>query len=390
MGVLNIAMTVILLSVLCGGMRLKSRHLDYFWKRVLGLFFQWHWGSGSWIPPFALSVSSFIQQGEDLEEFEYTPGEEVAVLWDSLASQLSYGEHLTRHYGGQTSRERKLSDMVTTIVTVGEFRTNMFRETVPLEQRADSMAETVKSQNAALKERLRKISCFYKEQSEDGSYECQWQQGEGENLQEKTLSSCRKWERYRFPTELSEELTKWEILTQECQELEEKKNMRRQLLSKIDTRIQWRQEAESVLLELLFAAEEHVQDKVFFVLGASKEKESEDESMKSTLTMDSETSSPSDLHLFLDFGSHYSEGAGLQEYSTANGKIANLRVEKRDWVDVLKFTLYTADFRVEASLSMTVQEYVDLRFVGDIQVFYPDGSSSYGVMALELDFQSRE
>ena len=343
------------------------------------------------VDPEIRAISFIIYPDQDdLEGFEYTPNGEVGDLWDSVTTRLSYGVRLNGSYRREASPKVKLSQMVTTIVTVGELRTDTFRAMAPLEYKADQMSVIIKSENSSLKEQLGNFSCFYTEVAEDGTYQCQWEQREENPLSERSVGSCRKLDKYNFnqgpsTPEGENKQTLWENLTQACRLLSEKREVRSETLELIDAQGRLRKEAESILLDLLFAAEEHSQEKVFLALGASKERKSEDEAVASTLVMNREASAIEGLRLFLDFGANYSGGVGLQEYSTGNGKITNLRLEKRDWADLLKFTLQTSDFRVDASLSMTVQEYVDLRFVGDIRVKYPDGSVSDGVMALELD-----
>ena len=323
---------------------------------------------------------------EDLKGFEYAPNEEMAALWDSVASYLPYGDRLKRSYRREESEDVKLSKMVTTIVSVSDFRTNTFRAMVPLQQEAEQMATSIRRENSSLKEELRELSCFYMEEAEDGTYQCQWERTDN-GLQEKSLGSCRSLEKHHFSQDSSAQSIVLEELTRECQGLAVQRKERSGILEQINVQSELREQSGWLLLDLLLAAEKHSKEKVFLALGASKERKSEGESISSTLTMGPTASSFEELRLLLDFGSNYSDGAGFQEYSTNNGKITELRLNKKGWADVLEFTIHTSDFRVEASLSMTVQDYVDWRFVGDIRVIYPDGSVGGGLMALELDRQ---
>ena len=109
------------------------------------------------------------------------------------------------------------------------------------------------------------------------------------------------------------------------------------------------------------------------------------EGLFSTLEIDSEAPSIKNLTFLIDFGKNYSGDRGFQEYSTGNGKIKNLLLKSVGDAQVLTFSMETDDFVIEAELSMTVQDSLGLRFVGDITAHYPDDSTREGIMKMELD-----
>ena len=340
-------------------------------------------GAGEGVEPEIRSISLVIfPTREDLQGFEYIPGEEVAFHWDSLGDHLSYGDRLLRSYSTAMNGAEKLEKMVTTVLAMAQLRTDMFRNRVPLQRQAEVMGERIKSENRAVKDELRNISCYYEEEPVDGVYQCRTTQGEDEGLQHKVLSSCRHLEGHRFPEE--DEPANWDQIGNRCEVLGEQRASRSEMLNRIEGYDYLRQQGEGVLLDILLAAERHSGAKSFLALGACKER-LDSEGRFSTLRFDPTTEDVRELVLFLDLGENYSAGSGFREYSTTNGGIVNLRMEKAGWADVLKFTLVTADFDAHASLSLTVQEFSGVRFVGEITIAYPDGSGSRGLMALELD-----
>ena len=338
-------------------------------------------GSDNSLDPRLRSMSLIIYPtAEDLQGFEYAPSEDVIGFWRAMEAHLPYGTRLPQHYTADMTDEEKLEGMATTVVTVAEMRTSAFRTKAPLQEQAEQMAEEIKLENRSLKDQIRVVSCYYAEESEDGTIECQSEQAEDNSLQQKSLRSCRNLENIHFTQD------SLDPLVEGCQQLEQQREERSEILGRIEEQDDLRKTGESVLLELLLAAEEHSGDKVFLAVGGSKDRGGDEEKI-SRLVMDAGNSQISELALFLDFGLNYSSGTGSREYSTTNGKITGLRLEKRGWADILKFTLHTDDFDLHASLSMTVQELLDVRFVGDVRIDYPDGTGSTGVMSLELDRQ---
>ena len=329
----------------------------------------------------SISLVIFPTQ-KDLETFEYTSSEEVANLWELLGDMLPYSDRLLRDYRVQMDGEKKLEEMVTTVVSIAQLRTSIFRQQTPLQWEAEKRAEEIKAENRALKAELRNISCYYQEEPTEGPYQCSTNQVGQEGWQHKTLSSCRHWENHQFSPEDTPE--NWEEIGKRCDAWATKKEARREIQDRIEQYSQMRQVGDGLLLDMLLAAERHSGEKVFLPLGASKERP-DSEGRPSLLVLDPSTEEIQGLTLVLDFGENYSAGPGFREYSTANGAIVDLLMEKMGWADVMKFTLKTPDFTINASLSLTVQEISGVRFVGEVEVFYPNGVRTTGLMALELD-----
>ena len=335
----------------------------------------------SWDPRLRSMSLVIYPSVDDLEEFEYAPNQEVDVLWDTMANHMTYGTGLSRVYSADMDGAKKLENMATTVVSVAELRTDVYRTKVPLLAQASQLADQIKKENRSIKQELRSLSCYYEDsESETGAVECRREQTEDNSLQHKTFRSCRNLKNHRFDSENGGA----ELLVRGCSQLQSQRDERSVFLERIEHQENLRKTGESILLDLLLAAEKHSGEKVFLVVGASKEQGSEDDEI-SRLVFDPETSQVQSLTLFLDFGLNYSAGGGSREYSTTNGGITGLRLEKRDWVDILKFTIHTLDFDLHASLSMTVQNLLDMRLVGEVRVVYPDGTGSTGLMSLELD-----
>ena len=91
----------------------------------------------------------------------------------------------------------------------------------------------------------------------------------------------------------------------------------------------------------------------------------------------------------LDLGTNYSEGAGFKEYSLANGKIQDLRYYKKSNLEtVLEFKILTVDFRIEAELFESIQDYHGVRYVGDLVIRYFDGKTREGVGKIEISIKN--
>jgi hypothetical protein len=80
-------------------------------------------------------------------------------------------------------------------------------------------------------------------------------------------------------------------------------------------------------------------------------------------------------------------GRGYQLFSLENGLIRDfVYVELAPGVWQLTFKLYNERFWLDAELSMDVNDIYDLRFSGDTDVYFPDGTVRKGVMKIEMDF----
>ncbi len=325
-------------------------------------------------------------RAKDVVTFQYRPKGNAITPWQTSLNDLSYGDQIVQKYTKEMPGALKVSKMVAAILSVGESRDKAFKKAAPLKNQAKKFSQVIKEKNSALKKRLKPFKCYYVKKPNRGqTYDCRLNEGESRS-QKKSLRSCRDLKKYSFvfsPDEQERE-AEFGTITSDCADLSQQREELGVLKEEIENYNYIRKSGESVVLDLLQSAEQHTGKKVFVAVGASKEKVNEEDE-KSTLIIDPETRVIQGLKLLIDFGLNYSGGSGYQEYSTDNGKIQNFRLEKRGKADVLKFTLETLDFTIEAALSMTIQDFMDLRFVGEIQTRYPDGSVARGAMKLEFD-----
>ena len=323
---------------------------------------------------------------KDVEKFSYEPNEMEQRVWQRVLGELSYGDRVTQIYPQSMTGAQKVTQLVTAILSAGEAKDSAFKKIVPLKAQIEKADEDIKQQNIKLKKQISNFECFYEQKPVEGEkYNCHLVGKEG--FGKKKLRSCRDLKKYdfQFSDQESEEERKWQTLRENCQKLDEQRSLLGQIKIQREEHEEVLLSSEGVVLSLLQTAEKYSGRKSFLAVGASKDKPADDETMSSRLILDPETKDIVGLELWLDFGPHSSQGSGHREYSTTNQKITNFHLAKRDEAQILKFNLETADFNVEAILSMTLQNLFDLRFVGDLHIRYPDKTTGKGVMKLEFD-----
>ena len=345
---------------------------------------------------------------EDLNGFTYEVGESSKESWDTVLADIPYADRLTIEIDESQSNFDKVMNMVTNIMSIGESRDNAFKKMVPLQRENDELSAIIIEKKAGFKSKLEAFTCFYKDRPARGAnYECQSTRSR-DARRKKIARKCRDLNKFTFTFTNIDEQTAFDTFKAECPveeralkaELKPLQERSDELSESIEVYDNLRTAGESLVLEMLQNAEKHNGKKVYVATGATKEKVDDDEAM-SSITFGPDNQTITDMTLLVDFGLNFDYViTGYQEYSMNNGKIKNVSFKTlSNNVTLLTFDLHAtktkeledgsmADetmFVVSAELSMTNQDYMDIRFVGETKITYPNGKRARGAMKLEFD-----
>ncbi|MBI2520488.1 MAG: hypothetical protein HYV97_08720 [Bdellovibrio sp.] len=341
----------------------------------------------------------------DVANFEFSPSPERVASWEDMQAQLSerYRNRMNSTLTMSMDADTKVAEIVAWINTGGEVRDNKFRMRIPLQGEKDQNLKRIAEEDAkyrpAIDEALSAFSCFYKVRPPRGQkYDCRTV-ADADYKKQKNPSECSDMDAFAFVYPSAEVEAQYQGYKETCVQNQNALNSSTRPImdrnDQIDLDVQsatnTRDAAKSVVLDILESLEK-VTGQIFVSAASSLDKKLDcpgdgvGEKCVSKLKFGEKNQSITDLVIYADFGVYSAEKLQTQEYSLANGRIRNLKFyTDKDNVKLLEFEMVTDLLRIKAKLSMTVHDDMQLRFVGETEVFYKGGKKRRGVMKLEFN-----
>ncbi|OFZ17207.1 MAG: hypothetical protein A2X86_01790 [Bdellovibrionales bacterium GWA2_49_15] len=341
----------------------------------------------------------------DVENFEFSPTAERVASWEDMQAQLSdrYRSQMSSQLPLSMPADNKVAEIVAWINTGGEVRDNKFRVRIPLlgekELNLKRIAVEDIKYRPAIEQALSEFSCFYKARPARGQkWDCRTL-ADADYKRLKKPSDCLEMDGFAFVYPSAEVETQYQAVKQTCNQNQDALNVSTRPLmdrnDQIDLDVQvasnTRDAAKSVVLDILESLEK-VTGQIFVSAASSQDKkldcpgDNAGEKCVSKLKFGEKNQTIEELVVYADFGVYSAEKMQTQEYSLANGRIRDLKFyTDKDSVKMLEFVMVTDLLSIKAKLSMTVQDDLQLRFVGETDVTYKNGSKRRGVMKFEFN-----
>lgn len=334
----------------------------------------------------------------DLTEFEFNSP--TLQAWEGVKEILPYGDSVIPFIPKSMSSFDKASEIIFTIISAGQARDDAY---VAMKKAEQQLNFHLKERDELLKETEVKLDffsdlwevseCYYQKRPKKGEkFICKLEKDD-DFKRRKRIRDCDDIVEIEFLNLSASELSLTENIQLGCETaLQEEDNIKngpiKQLIEEqqaiITKNSQYRDDGKQVVIDLLEGTLEKINSNVFLTTGAENEKPN-DTGPYSIIKFSPDKNTIQQLSLRLDLGRNYSEGAGFKEYSLANGRITDLLYyRKSDLEKALEFKINTNDFVIEAELYESIQPYHGLRYVGDLLVRYPDGTTREGVGKIEV------
>jgi len=343
---------------------------------------------------------------EDLEGFTFSPREETGPSWNMVEAKLSseYRSHITRKFENSDSAGDKVSQLIVWIQTAGGVRDNTFRESLSLKREQKANQDSIEAADNELKPKiadvLSSITCFYQKRARTGQkWDCRTV-ADADYKREKKPSDCGDLDYFTFVFPDADSETTFETQKASCNSIKAELDARttdlvvrnqviRPLIVEKDT---IRDAGKTVVLELLESVEKHNRG-TFVATNSTLDKaldcpgNATGVKCVSFLKLGNKNTEVLDMAIYSDFGIYSDQKLPTTEYSLKNGRIKNLKLFTNSWgVRKLQFDMLTDLFTISADLSMTVQDDMGLRFVGETRVYLKDSTIvRRGVMKLEFN-----
>lgn len=340
-------------------------------------------------------------KAEDLERFEFVAP--TAQAWSGVKEILSYGESVQTVIPLSMPAFEKSAQVIFTIISAGQARDDAFIAIKKAEEKLEKLLKERDELLAGTEKKLEAIEdfvkdseCYYKDRpGKDENFICRLEKDD-DFRRRKRIRDCDDVIEIEFPDFSEAENELLNSLKSDCNLLleEEEKVKNGPIRDEIDRQqeiislnSQYRDDGKQVVIDLLEGGVEKINPNVFLTTGAENEKPN-DVGPYSIIKFSDDKKDIETFSLRLDLGTNYSDGAGFQEYSLENGKITDLRYYKRSNLEtVLEFKIITKDFTIEAELFESIQEYHGLRYVGDLVIKYPNGTTREGVGKIEVSLK---
>jgi hypothetical protein len=305
---------------------------------------------------------------QDVVGFSYQPDPRD---WSIVFSSIPYGDRIPYGIPLELDAFNKTAQVVYTVMVAGDVRNASYER-----------IKTKESEKALILARLEQLlilhPCYTGLRPNHRS--CFAHQSELTVETPRIADSCdvlSRWNWMNLTAEEEESL---------AQNLEDCRNVDGGRLADLDQEIasedDIRDKAKGIVLDLLNQAERHARSN-FVATGATKSEEDTINGYRSLIQMSADRRSFTQFQLAVDFNI----GQGYQLYSLENGLIRDfVYSELAPGVWQLTFKLFNDRFWLDAELSMDVNDIYDLRFSGDTDVYFPDGTIRKGVMKIEMDF----
>ncbi len=342
---------------------------------------------------------------EDVANFEYSPDADTQPSWDDLLQQLPahYRDRMSTTLPTSMSASAKVVEVVAWINTAGAVRDDKFRFRLPLLAEQEQVQKRLTEEDAkfrpAINEALSAYSCFFKSRPARGQkWDCRTV-ADAVYKTKRTPTNCADMNEYTFVFATSDVETQYQAAKEQCitntnalnaaiAPFKERDAQIEELVLKATTT---RDSAKAVVLNLLESLEK-VTTQVFVSAVSSLDKKMDcpgdaaGVKCLSQIKFGAKNETIEEFAIYADFGVYAAEKLQTQEYSLANGRIRDLKFyTDKDGVRMLEFTMVTDLLTLKAKLSMTVQDDMQLRFVGETNIDYKDGKHRRGVLKLEFN-----
>lgn len=310
---------------------------------------------------------------------------------------VKYGNRMPRGIKNDSSNEKKVSNLITQLVNIGDVRDKAYETFVTNEK-------SIKSTRVSLKlvdEKVAKELTFFKI-NDQGDYKNKLvlSKLDGYKVSKVTTKTCdqlisRRLSDVAFDLLTEDETNLLNGIVDECNSLstvkdflvevdEAQKNLIFDFGANVIASESVYYNGKTYVTSMLDALRDH-SGKTFLSTGVFKESMLDgtypDPLEISTIELNDGGDSFKVFSLRLDF-----LGRGVKTYSLENGLIKNLRFSQTSLGEkVLHFELDAEDVVVKAKLGMTFMPNMGLRFIGDADFFFASGDKNRGVMKIEID-----